>query len=58
MTKLDNRKKTPDQHKSSFLIRFPSEFRERLRALKAKTERPMAVDARRALDRYLTEQGV
>lgn len=52
-------KNTPkDQHKSGFMVRLPEAYREKLRELQAKTDRPFTSDVRRALDAYLTANGV
>lgn len=55
---MAKRKPKPDQHTSGFLVRLPERYRPALHALKRKTERPIAVEVRRAVDAYLAANGV
>jgi len=47
-----------DYHRSGFLVRIPEVYREKLKELKRKTDRPFAASVRRALDDYLGKHGV
>jgi hypothetical protein len=47
-----------DQHKPSFLVRFPAFLREPLRQLKKKTRRATTVDVALAVAEYLKTHGI
>jgi hypothetical protein len=47
-----------DRHRSRLVVRLPEEYREILRQLRDKTDRPRVADFRRALDAYLRSHGI
>jgi hypothetical protein len=53
-----SKKKTPDAHKSGFLIRLPEAYRPKLQEHKSKTGCPFSEAVRRAVDAYLKANGV
>lgn len=52
------KKQSKDYHRSGFLVRLPEPYREKLREIKRKTDRPFAATVRRALDDFLKANGV
>jgi hypothetical protein len=51
-------KKRPDEHKSGFMVRLPEVYRELLKELKAKTDRPITASVRRGVDSELKANGI
>lgn len=58
MAKKKSRQGNKDLHTSGFMVRLPEQYREALRALKEKTDRPISVSVRRAVDAYLIQNGM
>jgi predicted DNA-binding protein len=52
------RSKPKDQHKSSFMVRLPEAYRERLAQLKARTRRPITAEVQLALDKHFRDEKV
>lgn len=49
--------KAADRHKSSFVIRFPEEYREIMRNISRANRRPIVTEARIALDKHIQSEG-
>lgn len=48
----------PDQHRSSFMVRLPEAYRERLTRLVGRTKRKMTTEVQLALDKHFRDEKV
>jgi predicted DNA-binding protein len=51
-------RKPKDQHKSSFMVRLPEPYREKLNRLKARTRRAITTEVQLALDKHFRDEKV
>lgn len=50
--------KPKDQHRSSFMVRLPESYRDRLARLVVRTKRKMTAEVQIALDKHFAEEKV
>ena len=50
-------KPKPDRHKSTFVVRLPEEYREKLKVLTDRTRRKYTAEVQIALDKHLAFEG-
>jgi predicted DNA-binding protein len=50
--------KPKDQHRSSFMVRLPESYRERLTRLVGRTKRKMTAEVQLALDKHFRDEKI